>query len=79
MPVLLRKIEANVLDNFVTEVNFLTASGEIGLGDYIKIGNTEFILQDLSKVNESELFDPTVEFGLKRNKKEEFIELEISY
>jgi hypothetical protein len=79
MPVLLRKIEANVLDNFTTTVTMLRISGELGMGDHIKIGNGEFFLQNLSQVNESEEYPTLVEYGLKINKNKEFIELEISY
>jgi len=79
MPLLLRKIEANVLDNFTTTVTMLRVSGELGMGDYIKIGNSEFFLQNLTRVNEFEEYPTLVEYGLKINKNKEFIELEISY
>lgn len=79
MPALLIKIEANILDNFTSEVNMLTISGDIGMEDYIKLGALEAFLQNFGNVQEVYQYDTLVEFGLKRNKKEEFIELEISY
>jgi len=79
MPALLRQIEANILDNFTSEVNMMTISGTIGMEDYIKIGSFEAILQIFSNAQELEMYDTPSEFGLLRNKKEEFIELQISY
>ena len=79
MPVLLRKIEANILDNFTSEVNMLTITGEVGVEDYIKLGTLEAFLQNYKNIQESAKYDIPAEFGLLRNKKEEFIELEISY
>lgn len=79
MPILLRNIEAKILDNFITEVNMLTISGEVGMEDYIKLGTLEAFLQNYSKINVVEPYETPVEFGLRRNKNKEFIELEISY
>jgi len=79
MPALLRKIEANILENFTSQINMMGISGTIGMEDYIKIGSFEAFLQNFSKAQETYVYGTPAEFGLKRNKKEEFIELEISY
>ena len=79
MPVLLRKIEASILDNFTSEVNMMTISGEVGMEDYIKLGALEAFLQNFSNIQEVYKYETPIEFGLKRNKNKEFIELEISY
>lgn len=79
MPVLLRKIEANILDNFSSEVNMLTISGEVGVEDYIKLGALEAFLQNFSNAQDVINYETPAEFGLIRNKNEEFIELQISY
>jgi len=79
MPALLRQIEANILDNFTSEVNMMTISGTIGMEDYIKIGSFEAFLQNFSNAQETYEYDTPAVFGLLRNNKEKFIELEISY
>ena len=79
MPVLLRKIEANILDNFVTEITTLVISSEIDQEDYINICGLEAFLQNYSSVSETLEYGTPAEFGLLINKKEDFIELEISY
>ena len=79
MPVLIRKIEANIIEGFIADVNMLTVVGEVGLEDYIKLGSFEGFLQNFSSVQVAQMYDTPAEFGLLRNKKEEFIELQISY
>ena len=79
MPALVKNIEACVLDNFVTEVRLSSMSAIMGTDDYFKVFGLEGYLQNFTKVVESEQFNITGEYGLKRNKEEEFTLLEISY
>lgn len=79
MPALIRNIQANVLDNFSSSITILSISGEIGVEDYIKLYSFEAFLQNFTNVIETEVYETPRQFGLLRNKKEDFIELEISY
>jgi len=79
MPRLLKQIEGNILDNFTSEVKIMGVVGDISIGDYIKLELFEGFLQNFSNVCETYEYETPVEFGLLRNKKEEFIKLEISY
>lgn len=79
MPLLLRQIEASILDNFVSNISTLSLSAEIGVEDYIKVGNIEMIVQNFSNVHEIESYNKVNNFGLTINNKTEFINLTISY
>ena len=78
MPILIKQIEANILDHFTTEVSMLTISGLVGEEDYIRLCSLEAFLQNFTKVAQTEPYPTPREFGLLRNKNETFIELEIS-
>lgn len=79
MPILVKNIEANLLDNFSGEINLLSVSSVIGSDDYFKVFGIEGYLQNFTKVVESEKYNRPDTFGLKRNKDKEFRLLEISY
>lgn len=79
MPVLLRQIEGSVLDNFNSEITFISLSTQVGVEDYIKLGTLEAFLQNFTRAGETEVCPTPREFGLLRNKRETFIDLEISY
>ena len=79
LPLLLRQIEASILDNFVSNISTLSLSAEIGVEDYIKVGNIEMIVQNFSNVHEIESYNKVNNFGLTINNKTEFINLTISY
>jgi len=87
MPILLKKIEVNVISLF-GELNdndftaptklYSNISGDIGFEDYINFGSYKALTQDFSNVGKSEISTiiPII-FGL--NKCETFEELNISY
>jgi len=79
MPVLVKNIQATVLDNFTSEVNMLSISTIVGTDDYFKVFGLEGYLQNFTKVVETEEYITPDTFGLKRNKNKEFTLLEISY
>jgi hypothetical protein len=87
MPILLKKIEANIISlfgdtgssDFTAPVNFLQQFvGEIGREDYIKLSAYEAFTQDFSSVGEAEFCSstPTL-FGL--GKCQTYIDLNLSY
>jgi hypothetical protein len=79
MPHLIRKIEANIIETFSSEVDTLKISGIIGEEDYFKVYSIEGFVQNFTKVLETEQYSVVGNFGLKINNKETFIEIEISY
>lgn len=79
MPILIKQLEANILDNFSSEVNMISISAISGTDGYFKIFGLEGFLQDFTKVVESEEYILPNEYGLKVNKNNTFELLEISY
>lgn len=78
MPILLKNIEGEILDNFETTTKLVKIiEGSYGEEDYINLGGFEAFLQDFRKANEVvDLINPPT-YGLKNNT--DFIELNISY
>ena len=54
MPHLIRKIEANIIETFSSEVDTLKISGIIGEEDYFKVYSIEGFVQNFTKVLETE-------------------------
>lgn len=79
MPQLIRKIEANIIETHNGEIDTMKITGIIGKEDYFKVFSIEGFVQNFTKVVETEEYSVVGNFGLKRNNKETFVELEISY
>jgi hypothetical protein len=79
MPVLIKNIQATVLDNFSSEINMLSITAISGTDDYFKVFGLEGYLQNFTNVINSEDYNRPDTFGLRRNKDKEFTLLEISY
>lgn len=79
MPALLRQIEATIIDNHTSDIEIIEISGVANIGTYIKLNKFEGFLQNFSNVSKYEEYETPINFGLVRNKKEEFIKLEITY
>lgn len=80
MPVLIKNITGQVLDNIKTNVeaiNYVNAS--FGYDDWFKIGHLEVFLQNYKKVTETTDLNKNRDIGLTINNNREFIPIEISY
>ena len=78
MPILLKNIEGQILDNFeITTTLLKSVEGFYGEEDYINLGGFEAFLQNFKQA--SSVIDLTVPatFGLKNNT--DFVILNISY
>jgi hypothetical protein len=78
MPLLLKGISANVLNNFTDDVVLIQPlEGEVGQGIYVEMTGIIGFFQDWSATEKTEEFQKPNNFGLKQ--KTEFTELIISY
>lgn len=78
MPLLLKKISANILDNFTQEISLVKSiKGDLGMGQYFLVYGLEAFLQDYSKIVEHEEITKPTNFGLSNT--QDFVLLEISY
>lgn len=77
---LIRKIEANVLDNFTGNVYFFTSlSASIQFEDYVDLNGFIAYLQNFTEVGSLEYLKKPLTFGLKNQYNLPTITLEISY
>lgn len=80
MPVLIKNITGQVLDNIKTNVEAIKfTEASFGHKDWFKIGHLEVFLQNYKKVVEKTDLGKNRDIGLSINKNREFIEIEISY
>ena len=80
MPVLVKNITGQVLDNIKTNVDaFKFVEASFGYTDWFKIGHLEVFLQNYKKVIETTDLNKNRDIGLSINKNRKFIEIEISY
>lgn len=80
MPVLVKNITGQVLDNIKTNVDAIKyVEASFGYEDWFKIGHLEVFLQNYKKVIETTDLNKNRDIGLGINKGREFIEIEISY
>ena len=80
MPVLIKNITGQVLDNIKTNVEAIKfTEASFGYEDWFKIGHLEVFLQNYKKVVEKTDLGKNRDIGLSINKNREFIEIEISY
>ena len=80
MPLLIRNISANILDNHATRIPYVDGvTGQFGYGDWFMLGNIEVFIQDFRRVSELEQLAVNNKYGLIINNGVDFIEFEISY
>jgi hypothetical protein len=80
MPVLIKNVTGQVLDNIKTNVEAIKfTESSFGYEDWFRIGFLEVFLQNFKKVTEITDLNKSREFGLTINKNRKFVDLEISY
>lgn len=80
MPILIKNITGEVLDNIKTNVEAIKyVEATFGYEDWFKVGHLEVFLQNYKKVVESTDLGKNRDIGLAINNGREFIEIEISY
>ena len=80
MPILLRTIDAKILDNFIGNINiFSSIEASIQFEDYIKLNAFTAYLQNFTKADSVTFFEKPITFGLKNQYNLPVITLEISY
>lgn len=79
MPILLKNIECDILDNYVGSINFFGINSDFGTDDYFKVFGMEGLIQNFTKVIDSEVINMNNPYGLRVNKNKDFELLEISY
>lgn len=80
MPVLIKSVTGQVLDNIKTNVEAIKyVNASFGYNDWFKIGHLEVFLQNYKKVIETTNLNKNRDIGLAINNNREFIPIEISY
>jgi hypothetical protein len=80
MPVLIKSVTGEVLDNIKTNIEIIKfTESSFGYDDWFRIGIIEVFLQNFKKVVEITDLNKNKELGLTINKNRKFIDLEISY
>ena len=80
MPVFLKSVKAELLDNFTTEVKLCTSiSGKVQFEDYINLNGFIAYLQNFTEVSELTQLQKPQFFGLKNQYNQEEVTLQISY
>ena len=80
MPQLIKKIEANLCDNFTGNTTFLNSIySELQQEDYIGLSKFSGYIQNLSRAENTEALQNPLDFGLKNDKNLEVVELNIDY
>ena len=80
MPVLIKSVTGEVLDNIKTNVEAIRyTEASFGYSDWFRIGFLEVFIQNFSKVVESTNLNKNRDVGLTVNKNRNFTDLEISY
>lgn len=80
MPVLIKSVTGEVLDNIKTNVEAIRyTEASFGYSDWFRIGFLEVFIQNFSKVVESTNLNKNRDIGLTVNKNRNFTDLEISY
>ena len=80
MPVLLKKIEAFILDTYQTDLDFYTTlSGEIQFEDYIELNGFIAYLQNFTQVQTLIDLQKPLNYGLKNQYNQKRVTLFISY
>jgi hypothetical protein len=80
MPVLIKSVTGEVLDNIKTNIEVIKfTESSFGYDDWFRIGIIEVFLQNFKKVVEITDLNKSRELGLTINKNKKFIDLEISY
>ncbi len=80
MPVLIKSVTGQVLDNIKTNIEVIKfTESSFGYDDWFRIGIIEVFLQNFKKVVEITDLNKSRELGLTINKNKKFIDLEISY
>lgn len=80
MPKLVKKIEGEVIENIIGDVNYiLGVYGEIQQEDFINLNGFVAYLQNYSKVTDLTKLNTPLEFGLKNTYNIEINTLEINY
>lgn len=80
MPQLVKKIEGEIIDNIIGDVNFIgSVYGEIQQEDYINLNNFVAYLQNFSKVTEVKELTKPINFGLENRYNLQTNTIEISY
>lgn len=80
MPVLIKSVTGQVLDNIKTNVEAIKyVNASFGYDDWFKIGHLEVFLQNYKKVIETTDLNKNRDIGLTINNNREFIPIEISY
>ena len=80
MPVLIKSVTGEVLDNIKTNIEVIKfTESSFGYDDWFIIGIIEVFLQNFKKVVEITDLNKNKELGLTINKNKKFIDLEISY
>ena len=80
MPVLIKSVTGEVLDNIKTNVEAIRyTEASFGYSDWFRIGFLEVFIQNFSKVVESTNLNKYRDIGLTVNKNRNFTDLEISY
>ena len=80
MPVLIKNVTGQVLDNIKTNIEVIKfTESSFGYDDWFRIGIIEVFLQNFKKVTEITDLNKSRGFGLTINKNRKFVDLEISY
>ena len=80
MPIILKTIDARILDNFIGDINvFSNIEASIQFEDYIKLNAFTAYLQNFTKADSVTFFVTPLTFGLKNQYNLPVQSLEISY
>lgn len=80
MPIVLKNIEARILDNFIGNIDiFSTIQASVQFEDYIKLNAFTAYLQNFTKADSVTFFIKPLTFGLKNQYNLPVQTLEISY
>jgi len=80
MPVLIKSVTGEVLDNIKTNVEAIRfTEASFGYSDWFRIGFLEVFIQDFRKVIKTTDLNKNRDIGLTVNKDRNFDEIEISY
>lgn len=80
MPIILKTIEASILDNFIGDINiFSNIKADIQFEDYIKLNSFTAYLQNFRKADSVTTFTSPLTFGLKNQYNLPVQTLDVSY
>jgi hypothetical protein len=80
MPIILKTIEASILDNFIGDINIITnIEASIQFEDYIKLNAFTAYLQNFRKADSVTTFTTPLTFGLKNQYNLPVQTLDVSY